>query len=48
MVPIMRANQYANLRSWVSRYGMPTAIVVGVIVGALFSLYIGLVGVSFR
>lgn len=44
----MWANQYANLRFWAERYGMPTAIVVGVIVGALFLLYMGFIGVGLQ
>ena len=35
-----------NWRFWRSRYFLPAVIVVGVIVGALFLLYVGFAGVS--
>jgi len=46
MAMSMLTPRHTNLRSWASRYAMPTAIMVGVIVGALFLLYVGLVSVG--
>lgn len=34
------------MRAWISSYALPILIVVAVIVGAAFLLYIGLVGIS--
>jgi hypothetical protein len=37
-----------NMRDWMARYALPTAIVIGVIVGALFVFYVALVSVGLQ